>query len=139
MKKLQPNQFINGLSIVLLILLLFLVGVYLGNRHAKHTITRQADALLAYQHYYEVAKTIIESDAEQEDSLRIMRDYHLAESEIQKTWYMPLEFPQVANQRDLLSDVIRNYADDNPGCNIMEYVENYIGDSTKLQLWSYAY
>ena len=43
------------------------------------------------------------------------------------------------DERDLLSDAIRNYKDNNPNSDIMDYVYNYVGDSICLDNWVYAY
>ena len=50
---------------------------------------------------------------------------------------------EVRNERDILSDAIRNYADNNANSDIMNtanfYLEVIEKDTTNLNNWAYAY
>ncbi len=96
-----------------------------------------ADGILAYQHYYECAekalKDVTISDAE------LAKDMALAQKHLED--YVAghiMEWPEVCDQRDKLSDIIRKYAKEE-NSNIIDYVSEYFDNPFVINGWRYSY
>lgn len=113
------------------------VSFFIGYEWTK-PVDNNANAVLAYQHYYEVAS---EALAEITMSDAAKKELKLAESEIDSVKCgQVLTWPRIVDQRDQLSDAIRCYSDEHPESNIAEYVMEFSGKSMEdLGLWCFSY
>ena len=96
------------------------------------------DAYLAYQHYYEVAdKALSEGKPLNKKKLE------LAKSQIDSVMHFQvLEWPEIVDQRDQLSDVIRCLHDNDPDHkkDIEEILNFFSGRSIEdISQWSFSY
>ena len=85
-----------------------------GDNSAKKEIAKQADGLLAYAHYYECAEKLLKDvkiDANSENG----KDFALAKKQLDDYYNnVVMEWPEICDQRDKLSDAIRAFADNHP-------------------------
>ncbi|MBO4821929.1 MAG: hypothetical protein J5548_10770 [Prevotella sp.] len=116
-----------------------------GNHWAKSKIAKQADGLLAYQHYYECAEELLK-DVKIDAKSKIGKDFAEAKKELEDySNNVIMEWPVICDQRDKLSDAIREFADNHPEFSghrdhdIMAYVENAGLNPNDLPYWAYAY
>lgn len=95
----------------------------------------EANGILAYQHYYECAEAALQGNK------LAMEELQLAKKELQdyKDKHV-MTWPEICDQRDMLSDAIRAYSDHHPESDISEYVSEFTGRSMhELGQWAYAY
>lgn len=136
------------LGFVLVAVLSYFVGEKMGENNkvtSTETIKKQADGLLAYQHYYEAAQDIIDSQVYMvnvpyekvtnlENAKQHLDDYR---SNVVMQW------PEVCDQRDMLSDAIRKFADHHLDAkgddDIMSFVSDCGINPEILGEWAYAY
>jgi hypothetical protein len=130
------NIVISVAAIATLVAVFFL-GRCSNNWRAE--VLHNADGILAYQHYYEVAEKIISEDSITDDDVlnyvaakKQLDDF---KNDIIMTW------PEICDQRDRLSDAIRCYADhhqdcDDPDDNIYNFVMEFGTDPDNLGNWS---
>lgn len=138
MRKIYPREFLLVILSLVLILGAFVFGVYVGSQEAR---SQDSNALLAYEHYYEVTDCILSltDTLSVEDSIALNNELLLALNEIDsaKANY-PMHFPKIVEQRDQLSDAIRCYYDNHPESDILEYVDNFV-INPQLDKWVYSY
>ena len=105
-----------------------------GSRVEKNT----PDANLAYQYYFEEADRLLAKLDVPEDSMNGVNDAKMCLNKALNNQL--LEWPEVCDQRDKLSDVIRRYCDNHPESRkeIDEYLMSYFG-FTNIDRWAYAY
>ena len=71
------------------------------DRDAKSKIAKQADGILAYQHYYECAEDLLK-DIEIGDKSGIGKDIALAKKELEDYRHnVVMEWPVICDQRDI--------------------------------------
>ena len=104
---------------------------------ADNAAAINADGILAYQHYYECAENILKDV--NITNAALAKDYAQAKNDLEdyKDGHI-LTWPEVCDQRDMLSDIIRKYADEE-NRNIMNYVNEYFTDPSILKHWAYRY
>ena len=110
---------------------------WIGRETANSDLKANADGILAYQHYYECAEGILK-DVNVTDTA-LAKECDLARKELKD--YLDghvLTWPTVCDQRDKLSDIIRQYAKEEND-NIMEYVQDYFENPSILDRWAYCY
>ena len=109
---------------------------WVGKLSGPDIPANNADGLLAYQHYYEVAEQIIGKDSVTDDDVK---NYVLAQKQLEdyKAGHI-MTWPEICDQRDKLSDIIRMYAKEENN-NIMKYVKMYFDDPSLLKNWAYSY
>lgn len=106
-------------------------------------VRHNADGILAYQHYFEAAENIL-SDEEAPDSAQ-WAEYCSAKEHIQEYHAnVIMTWPDIINQRDMLSDAIRCFADhhqniESPDDNIFNYVSEFGINPEVLSKWAYSY
>ena len=121
----------------------FFVGKSVQYHIDNGEITSNADGILAYQHYYECAESILSCPTEEKDSL-VWVEYLSAKRDLDRfkqghvmTW------PTVCDQRDVLSDIIRCYKDNHPeqrdSDDIFQYVRDFGVNPESLKNWVYCY
>ena len=97
--------------------------------------------MLAYEHYYEIAEYILKDSNCKVDSLTFL-EYELSKSEIDSiTRNYVLQWPEIIDQRDQLSDVIRVTKDRHPEIanEIDKYLRVYFEDPYIINNWCYSY
>ena len=125
------------LIVIFVLMISVVVAFWAGRLTGPGMNVNNADGILAYQHYYECAEKALQdvtiTDAE------LAKDYDLAKSQLDEyhaghvmTW------PEICDQRDQLSDIIRKYSDEENN-NIMAYVSEYFNDPSILSNWRYSY
>ena len=114
-----------------------IVAFMVGRQSCSDIPLNNADGILAYQHYYECAENALQDTKITDTALA--KEYELAKKYLEDyraghimTW------PVVCDQRDMLSDIIRKYADEENN-NIMNYVCEYFSDPSILRNWAYRY
>ncbi len=131
-------------TFLILVSLICIVAAYSIGRESNpdrqafsEKLATNANGLLAYEHYYECAEAILE-DVTVKDTLKA-KEYALAKRQLKEysqdhimTW------PEVCDQRDKLSDIIRMYAD-REDSNIVNYVRYYFENPAILYNWAYSY
>lgn len=136
------------LTFILVAVLSYFVGEKMGennNISSTEMLKKQADGILAYQHYYEAAQDIIESQVymvnvpyEQVKNLENAKQ-HLEDYRNN----VVMQWPEVCDQRDMLSDAIRKFADHHLNAkgddDIMSFVEDCGVNPEILSNWVYAY
>lgn len=135
------KQIITFVSIVALMMLVFFLGRVTSTPSDEMTIQR--NGVLAYQHYYEVAESML--NTESPDSI-LLADYKSAKMQLDdyKARHVMM-WPEICDQRDMLSDAIRCFYDhhpklaDNREDNIMAYVRDFGIDPDILGEWSFSY
>ena len=138
MRKLTAREFTVAILSIILLFGTFISGVYIGAEKAR---AQDADALLAFEHYYEVTDCILSltDTLSVEDSLALNNELLLALNELDSAKaHYPMHFPKVIEQRDQLSDAIRCYSDNHPESDILEYVDNFV-INPQLDKWAYSY
>lgn len=125
-------------SILILVSAICVIVAFLvGRQSCPDVPLDNADGLLAYQHYYECTEKALQ-DAKITDTA-LVKDYELAKKELEDYYAGHImTWPEVCDQRDMLSDIIRKYADEENN-NIMDYVSEYFSDPSILQNWAYRY
>ena len=122
---------------IFIITLALIMAYILGYENAPRV--NQSDWVLAYQHWYETSSLMLQNDTLRHNKSMIA-DLELARNEIDSVYHTQvMKWPVVCDQRDMLSDAIRCYIDNNPNCDLMDYVINFGTDSKSLELWSYSY
>ena len=98
---------------------------WVGKLSGPDIPANNADGILAYQHYYEVAEQIIGEDSITDDEVK---EYVIAKKQLEdyKAGHI-MTWPEICDQRDKLSDIIRMYAKEENN-NIMKYVKMYFDD-----------
>lgn len=102
---------------------------------------KQVDGLLAYQHYFEAAENLFACCDCKADSAKV-EDYDLAKLQLNQVWSgQVMEWPEIVDQRDQLSDVIRVTMDHHPEVieDIKESLKIYFEDPNIIDNWSYSY
>lgn len=100
-------------------------------------LTINANGILAYEHYFECAEVILK-DVTIKDTL-LSNELALAKQQLEEYYTNHvMTWPEIIDQRDKLSDIIRIYADTENN-NIMNYVRQYFDDPTILNGWAYSY
>lgn len=125
-------------TFLILVSVICIIVAYLVGRQSSPDIPlNNADGILAYQHYYECTEKALQ-EAEITDTV-LAKDYELAKKEL-KEYYAGhvMTWPEICDQRDKLSDIIRKYADEENN-NIMDYVGEYFSDPSILKNWTYRY
>ena len=107
------------------------------------TLKKQADGILAYEHYYEAASTLLK---DVDTTTKEGKDLLLAQKQIDDYLNnVVLVWPDICDQRDKLSDAIREFADNHPEFSghrdhdIMAYVAKAGLNPNDLPCWAYAY
>ena len=109
-------------------------------------IVKQANGLLCYERYFEAAEAALDSIKVQDTAKR--SELNVARTELIKYIENPdnvMQWPEVCDQRDKLSDAIRAYRDahmefeGNPDHDILEYVSRAGVNPEDLCNWIYAY
>ena len=125
-----------------LFITVLLVSIVLSFSFGKNIKSSQnKDALLAYEHYYEIAEYILKDSNCKVDSLTFL-EYELSKSEIDSiTRNYVLQWPEIIDQRDQLSDVIRVTKDRHPEIanEIDKYLRVYFEDPYIINNWCYSY
>ena len=100
----------------------------------------QADAVLAYEHFYELALEAFE-DTTLLNDLGFLGQLETAKAEIDSVLHFQvLTWPAICDQRDQLSDAIRSFAHEHPDAGIEKYIKKYTDyDWENLEGWTYAY
>ena len=106
-------------------------------------VRHNADGILAYQHYFEAAENML-SDQEAPDSAQ-WAEYCSAKEQLEQyRANVIMTWPDIINQRDMLSDAIRCFADhhqdiQDPNDNIYCYVSEFGINPEVLSKWTYSY
>ena len=123
------------IGVICAILIAFLYG---KNQSPEQ---KQVDGLLAYQHYYEASENLFAYCDCKADSEKV-KDYELAKLQLDQVWSSQvMEWPEIVDQRDKLSDVIRATMDHNPEVveDILESLKIYFEDPSIINNWAYSY
>lgn len=142
------KQIITFVSIVTLMVLAFFLGrvTHPSNNEVVQEdsdMTIQKNGILAYQHYYEVAEDMLKTESP--DSI-LLADYESAKMQLDdyKARHVMM-WPEICDQRDMLSDAIRCFYDHHPKLrnnredNIMAYVRDFGINPDILGEWSFSY
>lgn len=138
------KQIIAFVSIIALMVLAFLLGrVTYPSQEDSDEMTIQKNGVLAYQHYYEVAENMLATESP--DSI-LLADYKSAKMQLDdyKARHVMM-WPEICDQRDMLSDAIRCFYDhhpklaDNREDDIMVYVRDFGINPEILGEWSFSY
>ena len=121
----------------------YVLGMWQANNNWRDEVRHNADGILAYQHYFEACEDIMNQRnpadsmqiAEYESAKKQLQDYH---ANVVMTW------PEVCDQRDMLSDAIRCFAEHHPDWentddDIFTYVSEFGINPENLANWSYSY
>lgn len=125
--------------IIILTIVIALMGIsyFIGYQTAPQV--NQSDWVLAYEHWYETSSVMLQNDSLLNNKA-LRKDLILAQSEIDSVYHSQvMQWPVVCDQRDMLSDAIRCYLDNNPESDLLDYVIDFGTDPRKLCLWSYSY
>lgn len=118
-----------------------------GDHSAKaiNTLTKQADGLLAYEHYFECAEELLK-DVNIDTKSKIGKEFAKAKKDlVDYNNNVVMVWPEICDQRDKLSDAIREFADNHPEFSgnedhdIMAYVAKTGVDPNYLHNWAFAY
>ena len=126
-------------SIIIVIVSVICIGAtfWAGRLSGPDVPANNADGILAYQHYYECVEYILKDVTIK--NADIAKEFALAKKNLEdyKNGHV-MTWPEVCDQRDKLSDIIRKYADEE-NANIMNYVKDYFADPSVLKNWAYCY
>ena len=123
-------------------IIVFIACIAVSFLFGKCTVkpSHNEDALLAYEHYYEVTEYMLEN-CEINDSV-VLEHYNFIKSQIDSIMHnYVLHWPQIVDQRDQLSDVIRVTKDNHPEIadEIDNYLRVYYEDPNVICNWCYSY
>ena len=123
-------------TFIFISLICIVAAFWVGRLSGPAIPANNADGILAYQHYYEVAEQIIGEDSITDD---VVKSYVIAKKQLDdyKAGHI-MTWPEICDQRDMLSDIIRMYAKEEND-NIMKYVKVYFDDPSILDNWAYSY
>ena len=138
LKKYFMKNYLFILAIVVCSCIAYWSGQSTGN-------VKYGDRLLAYEHYYECAEELLK-DVKIDTMSEKGKEFALAKKEIGDYFNnVVMEWPEVCDQRDKLSDAIRAFADNHPEFlgnedhDIFAYVARTGLNPDYLPHWVYAY
>lgn len=126
---------IQIIGVICAIVLAFLFG------KEQSPSEKQRNGLLAYQHYYEASEILFANCDCVADSA-ILEDYDLAKRQLNQVWAnQVMEWPEIVDQRDQLSDIIRATMEHNPEVaeDMLESLKVYFKDPSIINNWCYSY
>lgn len=141
------------LGFVLVALLSYFVGERIGENNnfskaslnvANDMVNKQADGLLSYQHYYEASTDILDDIDMKKISPEKVKNLNAAKQHLDEYHSnVIMQWPEVCDQRDMLSDAIRKFADHHLDAkgddDIMTFVADCGINPEILGNWVYAY
>ena len=141
------------LAFVLVALLSYFVGERIGENNnlsnislemSNDMVNKQADGLLSYQHYYEASDDILKDIDMEKISPEKVKNLNAAKQHLDEYHSnVIMQWPEVCDQRDMLSDAIRKFADHHLDAkgddDIMTFVADCGINPEILSNWVYAY
>lgn len=122
---------------ILVSVICVIVAFMAGRKTIPEVPINNADGLLAYQHYYECAERALENVTISDTVLA--KEFAFAKQDLEDYYKGHImTWPEVCDQRDKLSDIIRKYSNEENN-NIMDYVREYFADPSILESWAYRY
>lgn len=125
-------------------IVLVTVAFCAGYETKSSKVKNNSDAILAYQNYYEACEEILSSDGNWTNEN--WKNYMVAKQQVFCVSHAekPLDWPDVCDQRNKLSDAVKAYSDHHPEFtgtkdDILGFVADFGIAPESLKGWSFSY